>query len=770
LKDRSHDRVPFAARDTAAARHRLPADAQKKFTTKCPSCGGGYLNVEEKDDAVVWYCNQCLQGGGEPYEQSERKRKGNGKGNGKSENGLGDPKSVYDYVDENGNRLFQALRFEPVNAAKQFRQRTGPDQEKWSIKDVRIVPFRLPELIEDIAAGHVIFIVEGEKDVNTLRSQGVPATCNPMGAGKWWPEFNEILRGADIVICGDNDEPGRGHVALVAKNLHGIAKRLRVLDLKQFWPQIEESDDVSDWFTRGGGTVERLWKIVEQLKDRQPTKTDGNSTPKPKQSQFEDDPVDLWNSFEPPPLPRHLLPKEIESYAFTMSETMGVDPAWIAMSALTVCAAAIHDSIKLRMKKHSADWHESARIWCGGVGSPATMKSPAMAATAKPLRKLDAELLRQYQYAKNIYKKLSAEERKGVEQPVQRRLCLEDVTIESAQEVLSGSPGGVLLYQDELSGWLGGMDKYSGRGANKDRGFWLQSWNGGPATWNRIGRGEGIIPNLSACLLGGVQPDVIRKFAMDSYDDGFLQRMLLIMLRPAVIGQDVPKPAVADRYDNLIKRLTELSAPWENFSRKPMALRFDAEAQQVRNELEHRHLELMQLEAINKKLASHIGKYNGYFGRLCVLWHCIEHAYEEKMPPPVVTGDTAKRVAEFMQRFLLPHALAFYSGVLGLADDHDRLAAVAGYILAHKLERITNRDIQRGDGTMRKLTDRDTEQVFEQLDALGWVVRAIGARAPCWVVNPVVHMLFADRATKEEERRARARELILKKVKSERAA
>ena len=62
-----------------------------------------------------------------------------------------------------------------------------------------------------------------------------------------------------------------------------------------------------------------------------------------------------------------------------------------------------------------------------------------------------------------------------------------------------------------------------------------------------------------------------------------------------------------------------------------------------------------------------------------------------------MTEDTAHRVAEFMHRFLLPHALAFYGGVLDLSDGHDRLAAVAGYILVHKLERLTNRDVQRGD-------------------------------------------------------------------------
>jgi putative DNA primase/helicase len=184
--------------------------------------------------------------------------------------GLDPVKATYDYVDESGELLFQALRFEPRGRPKQFRQRTGPDQKKWSIEGVRIVPFRLPELIEDLALDHLAFIVEGEKDVMTLRDLGVPATTNPMGAGKWREDFNKIFRDADVVICGDNDKPGRAHVDLVAKNLHGVAKRVRVLDLKQFWPDIKDGDDISDWFARGQGTVERLHEIVDGLPEWTP--------------------------------------------------------------------------------------------------------------------------------------------------------------------------------------------------------------------------------------------------------------------------------------------------------------------------------------------------------------------------------------------------------------------------------------------------------------------------------------------------------------------
>ena len=154
----------------------------------------------------------------------------------------------------------------------------------------------------------------------------------------------------------------------------------------------------------------------------------------------------------------------------------------------------------------------------------------------------------------------------------------------------------------------------------------------------------------------------------------------------------------------------------------------------------------MHFEFINRKLAAHIGKYDGLFGRLCALFHCIEHALDSYLPA-VVTEDTASRVAEFMREFLLPHAFAFYGGVLKFADDTTG-SRLRWLLLAHQKLRMTNRDVQRGDRTMRKLERRDTETVFEQLEALGWLTRTPGPRLidpPHWIVNPVVHRRFAER-------------------------
>ena len=80
--------------------------------------------------------------------------------------------------------LFQVTRHEP----KDFRQRQPDGHGGWiaDTRDVRMVPYRLPELIEAGAHDQTIYMLEGEKDVdNAVLALHVPATCNPRGAGKW---------------------------------------------------------------------------------------------------------------------------------------------------------------------------------------------------------------------------------------------------------------------------------------------------------------------------------------------------------------------------------------------------------------------------------------------------------------------------------------------------------------------------------------------------------------------------------------------------------
>ena len=497
-------------------------------------------------------------------------------------------------------------------------------------------------------------------------------------------------------------------------------------------------------------------KIMEQRASARATAKatelvdDINKSPAISAADDDSGPVDLWEAAITPPLPTGLLPPVIENFARVQGKLMGADPAGLAMGALTVCAAVISDEFKLQVKKNDG-WTESARLWVGLVGNVSSKKSPVLHAVTSRILQLDADLVRQYLAEKIKYD--DAEKSERGEKPPEEHLVMMDVTTEAAMECMHDNSNGILVYRDELAGWFGSMEKYGGghKGASADRGFWLESFNGHPYKWKRIGRGLGIIERASACILGGIQPDVITKVVGEGYDDGLLQRFFMIMLRDGEVGEDAPTSQEAQDYDDLVEQLYQKT----QHHISPVPLQFSAKAQVIRAKLERDSHELASgLQKINKKLAAHVFKYHGMFARLCLLWHQIEH-HADKFPSNV-DAETAQRVADFMHDFLLPHAISFYKVTTGLSDDHDRLCAVGGFILARKLNSVTNRDIQRGDRTMRKLTQRDTLAVFEQLEAFGWVTRPFKIEpgpVTKWIVNEAVHQRFAQRAKEEAERR-----------------
>lgn len=127
--------------------------------------------------------------------------------------------AVYDYVDEERRLLFQVVR---LCNPRDFKQRR-PDGNGgwiWNLKGVRRVLYRLPQLVAADAA-ELVFVVEGEKDADTLARLGLVATTNPGGAGKWRPEYNRYLNGRRVVILSDNDDAGERHAELVARCLVG---------------------------------------------------------------------------------------------------------------------------------------------------------------------------------------------------------------------------------------------------------------------------------------------------------------------------------------------------------------------------------------------------------------------------------------------------------------------------------------------------------------------------------------------------------------------
>lgn len=115
--------------------------------------------------------------------------------------------TTYDYVDENGELLYQVIRYKP----KGFSQRRPDGKGGWVDKlgDVRRVLYRLPEVLCAIEQGKRVWLVEGEKDVEALRALGEVATTNVGGAQSWKDEYTEVLKELrTVLVVADRDGPG----------------------------------------------------------------------------------------------------------------------------------------------------------------------------------------------------------------------------------------------------------------------------------------------------------------------------------------------------------------------------------------------------------------------------------------------------------------------------------------------------------------------------------------------------------------------------------
>lgn len=165
----------------------------------------------------------------------------------------GELTKAYDYRGEDGSLAYQVCRYDwsdpdnPKGHSKTFVQRR-PDSGKrdgwtYKVRGLTALPYRLPELIKDVAEGRDVFVVEGEKKVDMMRAAGLAATCNHGGAGKFPDDLVQWFDGARVIVIPDNDEEGRKHASLIGRRICDVAASVKILDL----PDVPPKGSVDDW-------------------------------------------------------------------------------------------------------------------------------------------------------------------------------------------------------------------------------------------------------------------------------------------------------------------------------------------------------------------------------------------------------------------------------------------------------------------------------------------------------------------------------------------
>lgn len=420
-----------------------------------------------------------------------------------------------------------------------------------------------------------------------------------------------------------------------------------------------------------------------------------------------------------------LLPDSIRAWCMDAADGLQVPLDFTAIPAMVGLAGALGRRIGVAMKRNEP-WIEVPMLWACVIGRPSSGKSPALAPTARMLKRLEDRVqevfdqdLREYKAREMVADASKATAKEAIklalknrderaataaaknalfdeEAPTEPRLVVNDPTVEKLGELLRANPNGLTLFRDELSGWLATLDR---EGHESDRSFWLEAWNGSnPFTVDRIGRGTIRIPACAICILGGMQPGKLAAYVRGAVqggfgDDGLMQRFQL------AVFPDLPASwQYVDRSSN---READTSA-WQAFQRlhtlTPDAvgaeyregadvpfLRFDDEAQDDLIEWQTQLMHRLRSGSESAWMESHLSKYRALAGRLALVLHLADNG---SGPIPARTLAKALDWCEYLEC----HARRIYAP----AGD-DGLTA-AHLILKRRAElgdRFTARDVQR---------------------------------------------------------------------------
>jgi hypothetical protein len=460
---------------------------------------------------------------------------------------------------------------------------------------------------------------------------------------------------------------------------------------------------------------------------------------------------DPWAELQPPTFPIDALPPVLRAFAEDRARVIGADPCALAWAAISAASAALDGSIRLKMKMHDT-WAVPPAIWVALVGRPSTKKTPVIKAAWEPLQHAQNIDLDHWRQQLADWKALPKNGRDTEEPKPRRRLVSHDGTMEALQDILGRQDRGIGVLRDELSGWMGSLEKYGGTKASAaDRAFFLQAFDGGPNVIDRVSRGTIPIRNLLVTICGGIQPDRLRQFS-DLTDDGLWQRFATIIVSPASRGLDErPGSAVTD-YTAAINKILDV----------PGATRVDLcdAAHDVRADIERQVFDLELSDVLGARFASFCGKLVGLWGRLCLVLNYLD----PRDTHFIVPLQTAERAATLLFQSVVPCAARVYAATGGAGADAEATRSVAGYILTKQKDRVLASDLAHNVRACRGQPLDHVQRVVSPLVAGGWLTPEKDWNPFSWIVSPAVHSEFEARARTEAKRRAAVRDVLTGRV------
>lgn len=499
--------------------------------------------------------------------------------------------------------------------------------------------------------------------------------------------------------------------------------------------------------------------------------------------EWKHDPADVFGRFEVPDLDPECVMPELLDFCYDQHERTGADVVQFVAMTASACASAIRESIRVQVKRRDYEWKQRACIWTAIVGNPGVNKTGPqdisyahlwaaeidMRAASIKAQKDYAKKMRKYAIDEAAYmrdKSPMTMEPEEPEPPEAERLLGEDMTIEGMRDLLLANPRGkITVYARELAQWLASFDAYSNNGATgRDRAAFLQANDGGPRPVDRANRSV-LVPSWSACVVGGIQPDVLQMHLYKTQGfgtgDGLMQRFNFFMARESVADEDrPPNQQATDRYRTIIDNLVAMQP------RGTQPVIFADDAHTIRESLRDWAHELRASPIIPAGMVGWLNKAHAQFARWCLVYACIEAAARgEREAPLRISAEIAARVKKLFIRVLEPHQRLMYLQCLGGTSPVGKaMQAIAGKLLILPDGPNETRQIYRNLPAYAwdELTWQQRREVFARLENTDWVrplgtPKASTGLAPHYALHPRRCELYAEEMQRERQRRAESR-------------
>ena len=292
-----------------------------------------------------------------------------------------------------------------------------------------------------------------------------------------------------------------------------------------------------------------------------------------------------------------------------------------------------------------------------------------------------------------------------------------DPTIEKVARLVLENPKGLMLFRDELSGWIGSLDKYGGAGG--DRAFYLEAYGGRSYAVDRMKDAEPIVvPSLSVIILGGMQPDRMVTLIFSGDDDGLAARFIYVW--PEHVPPQRPKNPLPIGAKTKLARLHELEEQRDADDRRS-PLRFEEAAARA---LQAYRTQVAASEADAAGLyLSWLGKLPGMAVRLAMIFEHLRWCgdREDEKPPEALSEMAVTAAVAFLDGYAAPMARrCFGEAALPQVDIDAR--AVAQWIMANLAEGMTiNSRSLRRDCVLSTKEAARYDAAIAELEAAGWL-------------------------------------------------